>query len=72
MTEIFCWDLGKLCDINSMRNIRRALQRKQFYLWRPETAVARDKRRKRFLRLWREPMRPGDDCVDKMGYGEVG
>jgi hypothetical protein len=61
--------LGKLCDIGCMRNIRRAFQRKQFHLWMPETAVARWKRRKRFLRLWKGLVTPGDDCPDKVGYG---
>jgi hypothetical protein len=36
----------------------------------PETAVARDKRRKRFLRLWKGVVRPSD-WLNKMGYGEV-
>ena len=35
----------------------------------PETAVARWKRRKRFLRLWKGLVTPGDDCPDKVGYG---
>jgi hypothetical protein len=51
-----------------MRNIRRAFQRKQFHLWIPETAIARGKRRKRFLRLWKEPVRPSDDYPNKVGY----
>jgi hypothetical protein len=63
--------LGKLCDIGCMRNIRRAFQRKQFRLWMPETAVARGKRRKRFLRLWKGLVRPSDDSPDKVGYGEI-
>jgi hypothetical protein len=62
---------GKLCDIGCMRNIRRAFKRKQFHLWMPETAVARSKRRKRFLRLWKELVRPSDGYPDKVGYGDI-
>jgi len=36
-----------------MRDIRRAFQRKPFHLWIPGGAVARDQRRRRFLRLWK-------------------
>jgi hypothetical protein len=37
----------------------------------PETAVARWKRRKRFLGLWKRPVTPIDDYPDKVGYGAV-
>ena len=62
-------DLGNVCDISYMRNIRRAFQRKHFRLWMPETAVARWKRRKRFLGPWKRPVTPIDDYPDKVGYG---